>query len=141
MPQILLFEPWSICCNNVPSLSFLPILNLAMCRHSNILLGRHRILRPPVARNCFLLSVELKSRFPVKGVRSSASNALLVTGEAEHRQWDGDGNVDSNLACFDILLESSSCASGLREACGSISILIGVDQINRSIEGGYIQTN
>lgn len=64
-----------------------------MRRHVDLCLGGDRILSIPVARDGLVLSVEVDAGLAVEGVCTATSDRLLVTGEGEHGQGDGDGPV------------------------------------------------
>lgn len=106
---------------------FLP---LRMRRHCHILLCGNRILRAPKARHSLPLRIEPQPILTVKIARASTSNTLLVAREAEHGQWDRDRDIDTQLAGFDLLLESGGCRAGLGEYSGAVAVLVGVDQVD-----------
>ena len=103
---------------------------LRMRRHSDILLRRNRILRAPKARNSLPLRVEAQSIFPVEIARPCPRHTLLVAREAEHGQRDGDGDVDPQLAGFDLLLEAGGGGAGFGEDGGAVAVFVGVDQVD-----------
>jgi hypothetical protein len=103
---------------------------LRMRRHSHILLRSDRILRAPKARHSLPLRVEAQSIFPVEIARSGTRHALLVPREAEHRQRDGDGDVDPQLAGFDLLLEAGGGGAGFGEDGGAVAVFVCVDQVD-----------
>jgi hypothetical protein len=103
---------------------------LRMRRHSDILLRRNRILRAPKARNSLPLRVEAQTIFPVEIARPRTRHALLVPREAEHGQRDGDGDVDPQLAGFDLLLEAGGGGAGFGEDGGAVAVFVCVDQVD-----------
>ena len=104
---------------------------LRVSRHGDISSLRDCILASPQACHCLQLSIEVQSRLAIKVTRSTTSNTLLVSSEAEHWQrdsaekiskslhrdvdWQGrilrNGHIDTNLTSFNILLECSRCCS------------------------------
>lgn len=60
------------------------------------------------------------SQFAVE--RRLTENGSLVSGPGEHGQWDGDGDVDADLSCVDLLLELASGRAGLGENGRSVTV-------------------
>ena len=80
-----------------------------------------------------ILSVEIDPATSVEG--HVAEEARFVSAPREHRQWDRNGHVDSNLANFDTRLELACSRAALREDGCSVTVLVGVDDVERVIEG------
>jgi hypothetical protein len=83
--------------------------------------------------------------------RIAKKNWYLVTAEGEHRQWNRDRHIDSNLPDVDLgldqkslrMTESSSrsshlkftrSSSRLREACSAVAIPVVVDDFDRIVQ-------
>jgi hypothetical protein len=109
---------------------------LLASRHNNIRLRANSILRLPEARHSLLLSVELHTRLAVESVGSATCDGLLVSGEREHGKRHGDGDVDSNLAGLDLLLEACGGCAGACEDCGAVAVFVCVDEGDGIVEGG-----
>ena len=105
-------------------------MKLRVSRHHDGGLGADRILALPMAGNGLLLCKELQARLAVESVGTAAGDALLVTGEGEHGQRDGDGHVDAQLAGFTFLLEARGGRAGASEDGGTVAVFVGVDEIN-----------
>merc|ERR1712014_247801 len=116
------------------------LLILRLRGHVHARLGRDRILRLPEARHSLLLSVEIHTGLAVEGVRTAAGNGLLVAGEGEHGQWDGNRHVDADLTGFDLLLEASSGCAGASEDCCAVPVLVVVDELDSFVQGRYVET-
>jgi len=114
---------------------------LAMCRHIHTSLRCNRILTPPQTRHSFLLRIEAQSRFAIERVRASTRNTLLVSREAEHRQWDRDGHIDAHLAGLDVLLEVRGGGAAAREDGDAVAVFVGVDEIYGFIDGVDVQAD
>lgn len=92
------------------------------------------IFATPQARHRLLLRVELHAGSAVESVGTATGNTLLVASKGEHRQRNGDGDVDANLSGFDVLLESRRRRSRGCEDGGTIAVLVIVCQRNRIVE-------
>lgn len=80
----------------------------------------------------------MEARLAVESVGTAASNALLVSGKGEHRERHGDGDVDTNLAGFNVLLETGGSGAGAGEDGGAVAVFILVDQVDgvvQSVDG------
>jgi len=84
-------------------------------RHNTLGLCRNSILAPPQTRDCLCLSEEGKTRLSVESACTASSYGLLVAGEGEHGERDGDGYVDADLAGFDVALEAGGCGARVCE--------------------------
>ena len=115
--------------------------NSRVGRHNHMSLGANRILRLPQASHGLLLRVELQPRLSVEGVGATTSNTLLVTGEREHGQRDGDGHVNANLAGFDVLLEPRGRGARAGEDGGAVAVFVGVDQVDGVVERVHVQAD
>ena len=62
-------------------------------------------------------------------------HGCLVSSETEHRKWDRNRKIDSNLSCLNLVLEFSSVSSGLGENSHTVSKLVFVDQLD-----GFVQS-
>ena len=80
-----------------------------------------------------ILRVEINPVPPIK--RNITQEARPIPAPREHRQRDRDGHVDPNLANFDTRLELARGRAALRENCGAVTVLVGVDDVERVIEG------
>lgn len=112
-----------------------------MRRHRNILLRGHRILRLPQTRHRLPLRVEPQSVFTVEVRGTSASHGLLVASKAEHRQGHRDGNIDAQLACFDLFLEETGGGAGAGEDRGAVAVGVGVDEVDGFVGGVDVQAD
>lgn len=90
-------------------------------------LGANRILGLPQACDRLLLREELQPRLAVERVRPTTGDTLFVTREREHGQRDGDGDVDADLAGFDVLLEARGRGARAREDGRAVAVLVLVD--------------
>ena len=91
--------------------SNIPFNLLTHSRHNTLSLGSNSILAPPQTRYCLCLSEERKTGFAVEGTGTTSSYRLLVAGEREHGKRYGDGDVDADLAGFDVALEAGGCGA------------------------------
>jgi len=64
-----------------------------MRRHIDLGPRSDRILAPPIARHRLGLRVKVDAGLAVKRTRAAARDRLLVTGEGEHGERDGDWSV------------------------------------------------
>lgn len=108
---------------------------LRVRRHDNASLSANGILCPPQASHGLLLSIELQTGLAVEGVSTATGDTLLVTGEGEHGQWHGDGDVDAQLAGLDVLLEARGGGAGAGEDGGAVAVFVGVDHVDGVVEG------
>jgi hypothetical protein len=116
--------------------------NLLLVRgHNYVRLCANSILRLPEASHSLLLGVELHTRLAVESVGSATSDGLLVASEREHGKRDGDGNVDSNLAGLDLLLEASRRCAGACEDRGAVAVFICVDEGDGVVESGDVEAD
>jgi len=99
-----------------------------MRRHNDTPLRPQRILAPPQTRDRLGLRIEIQAGLPIKRIGATPGNALLVAGEAEHGQGDGDGHVDADLAGLDVLLEVGGRRAGAGEDGDAVAVLVGVDE-------------
>jgi len=65
----------------------------------------------------------------------------LACAPREHRQWNWNGDIDTDLSDFNIMFEFPSGRSGLREDSSPITIAIGVNQSNGIIESVSLKHN
>lgn len=86
----------------------------------------------PAGSNSLPLSVELNSTLAIE-VRDTP-HAILVASEGEHREGNGDGQVDSELASLDLSLPLAGGVAILGEDSSSISPPVIVDQIDGFLE-------
>lgn len=94
-----------------------------------------------------LILIEMKSTtrcahvFPIKVV--IAEKGTLVAGEAEHRQGDGYGNINADLASFDSVHECPGRRAICRENCRAIAIRIFIDDVDGLVGrvGEYARQN
>lgn len=100
---------------------------LRVRRHNRIRLRANRILTPPQARHSLRLRVEIDPRLSVERARTPTRNTLLVSGEAEHGQGDGNGYIDTDLAGLDLVHEFAGGGAGAREDGGAVAVFVGVD--------------
>lgn len=94
---------------------------------------RGKIVLPPVGGDSLALSVETNSILSVEVV--GTDEGLLGASEGEERQGDGDGQVDSDLAGVDLVLELAGNGTGRGEDGSSVSVGVGVDDLEGLIEG------
>lgn len=66
--------------------------------------------------------------FPIKVV--IAKERTLVAGEAEHRQGNGDRNINADLAGFDSVHECPGCRAICRENCCAVAVRIFIDDVD-----------
>lgn len=102
---------------------------------------RRRIFAPPKTRHSLLLCIELQALLAVESIGATSGDALLVTREAEHRQGNGDRDVDANLAGLDVFLEAGCGAAGTGENGGAVAVLVGVDKIDGFVNGLDIEAD
>ena len=88
-----------------------------------------------------MLSIELQTRFSVKGACTAAGNALLISGERKHGQGHGDGHVDTQLAGFDVLLESGGGGAGGGEDGGAVAVFVCVCECDGVVEGVDVEAD
>lgn len=112
-----------------------------MSGHHNASLSADSILGLPQASHGLLLGIELQTGLAVEGVGTAAGDTLLVTGEGEHGQWHGDGDVDTQLAGLDVLLEAGGGGAGAGEDGGAVAVLVGVDHVDGVVEGLDVQAD
>jgi len=74
-----------------------------------------------------VLSEETGSSFTVEV--SVSLERVFVSGEGEHRKGDGDGEIDTDLSSFDVVLEVSGGRPGFGEYGGSVSVSVGVNEV------------
>lgn len=94
-------------------------------------MGLISLLLPP-GSDSLPLSVELNGSFTVEV--SSSPHRSLVSSEREHREWDRNRQVDSNLSGLDFVLEFSSVSSGLGENGNTITPRVAVDELDGLIK-------
>ena len=70
--------------------------DLAMSGHDNIGLGVDSILASPQAGDGLLLSVEVQARLAIESAGATTSDTLLVSGEGEHGEGNGDRTSSQN---------------------------------------------
>lgn len=116
-------------------------VGLRMRGHHDVSLGADSILTAPQASHGLLLRVELQAGLAVEGVGAAAGDTLLVAGEGEHRQWDGDGNVDADLAGLDVLLEVGGSGAGAGEDGGAVTVFVSVDEGDGLVECFDVQAD
>lgn len=111
---------------------------LVVHRHRDIRLGMARILAPPERCHGLILGPEFQSPIPANQhsrpskrkekdsqlsvQRMSAQNGRLVPGPCECGYRDGDGNVDSDLAGFDVAFKVAGCSAVVGEDGGTVSV-------------------
>ena len=78
----------------------------------------------PLARDGLDLRVEVNAGLAVKV--EIAANRGARPGEGEEGQWDGDGDVHSDLAHIDLHLELARGRTALRKDGSSIAVGVGV---------------
>jgi len=66
--------------------------------------------------------------FPIKV--HIAEEGTLVAGETEHRQGDGYGDINANLAGFDSVHECPGCRPICRENCRAVAVRIFIDDVD-----------
>lgn len=104
------------------------------------LLG-HSVAALPQGSDSLQLSVEVDSRASVESAGTATGNRLLVTGEREHGQRDGDGHIDTNLSGLNVATEGLGRRSRLGEDGDSVTVLVLVNQLNGVINGLDVQAN
>ena len=93
---------------------------------------RRKVVVPPVGSDSLALSVETNTILSVEVV--GTDEGLLGTSEGEERQGDGDGQVDSNLAGIDLVLELTSSSTRRGEDSSSVSVGVGIDDLEGLVE-------
>lgn len=104
------------------------------------LLG-HGVAALPQRGNSLQLSVEVDSRAAVESAGTTTGNRLLVTGEGEHGQRDGDGHIDSNLSGLNVATEGLGRGTRLGEDGDSVTVFVLVNQLNGIVNGLDVQAN
>lgn len=74
------------------------------------------------------LGVESHSTLSVEV--GGSPHGLLVTGEGEHGQGDGDWEVDTNLSSLDFVNEFSGVSSGSGKDSCTVSVRVIVDKLD-----------
>jgi len=87
----------------------------------------------PACGDSLPLGVELNGALAVE-VRSTP-HAGLVSSEGEHRKGDRDGQVDADLASFDLRLEFAGSVAISREDSASIAPGVSVDEVDSLLKG------
>lgn len=112
-----------------------------MSRHRDLLLGCQSILCTPQTGDGLPLGVEAQAVLAVEVGQAGSGDTLLVAGEAEHRQRDGDGHVDADLAGLKFLLEQRRSRAGPGEDGRAVAVGVGVDEVNGLFGGVDIQAD
>lgn len=112
-----------------------------MSRHLHTRLGRQNILALPKTRHRLRLRIKPNTRFPIKRIRPSARHTLLIAREAEHGQWNRDGDIDADLAGFDVLLEARGGAAGAGEDGDTVAVFVCVDEGDGFVDGGDVDAD
>jgi hypothetical protein len=86
----------------------------------------------PSGSDCLPLGEELDCSLSVEVAGSP--HTVLVSSEGEHREGHGDGEINSDLAAFNFMLELSGSVSTSGEDGSSISVLACVDQVDTFLE-------
>ena len=102
-------------------------------------LSANNILVLPAGGDGLDLSVEVDGGLSVEVSGSDEGGA--GSGEAEEGERYRDGHVDTNLSDINLVLEFASGSSRAGEDCSSISVGVGVDQLNGLFQGINIDTN
>jgi hypothetical protein len=120
---------------------------LVVDRHRDIRLGMARIFAPPERGDSLVLSPEFQSPMITRQrplnqrkrkdsqlaiQRMSTQHGPLVSGPRECGNGDGNGNVDANLAGFDVAFKVAGCGAVVGEDGGTVSVYAVV-----RISGGY----
>lgn len=103
-------------------------------RRHNRLFGRHSILASPQTGHGFRLRIEVQATLAVEVAGSASGYTLLVSGEAEHRKWHGYRNVDSHLACLDVLLEAGGGAAAFGEYSDTVAVFVRIDELDGLVD-------
>jgi hypothetical protein len=112
-----------------------------MRRHHRLRLGRNRILPPPQTRHSLPLRIKIQPRLPIKIIRPTTSNTLLIPCEAEHRQGHGDRDVDAQLADIHVLLELGGGGAGAGEDGGAVAVGVGVYEVDGGVDGVDVEAD
>lgn len=112
-----------------------------MSRHDNTSTRMRSILTTPQTRHRLLLRIELHTGFSVKGACATTGNTLLISSERKHGQGHRDGNVDTQLAGFDVLLESGGGGAGGGEDGGAVAVFVCVCECDGVVEGVDVEAD
>jgi hypothetical protein len=88
---------------------------LTHSRHNALSFSSNSILTPPQTRHSLCLCEKRKTGFTVESASTTSSDGLLVSSKGKHGEWDGDGDVDSDLTGFDVALECGGCRARVCE--------------------------
>lgn len=114
---------------------------LAMGWHFHARLGSNRVLAPPKARYRLGLRVKVQPRFPIKRIGTTARNALLVSGEAEHGQRHRDRHIDADLAGLDVFSETCRGTSATGEDGDAVAVFVRVDEIDGVVHSRNVEAD
>lgn len=53
----------------------------------------------------------------------------------------GNGHIDTDLASFDLLLEHASCGTRASEDGGTVSVFVGVDEVDGLVNRIHVQAD
>ncbi|KAJ6446052.1 CMGC/SRPK protein kinase [Purpureocillium lavendulum] len=87
------------------------------------------------------LRVEVDAGLAVEGIGAAAGDTLLVAGEGEHGQRDGDGHVDADLAGLDVAAERLGRGAGAREDGNAVAVLVLVDELDGVVDGVDVEAH
>ena len=90
-------------------------------------------------RTHLILSIEVDATPPIE--RNIAKCARLVPTPRKHRQRHGNRNINSDLSHVDLPLVLPSSSPRLGEDCGSVTILVLVDNLESFVESLGIEDN
>lgn len=136
---MLAFTMFYMCKRINYTYKFWPVLRLS--RHINLRPCGNSILTLPEARDSLLLRIEVQARLAVESVRTTARHRLLITREAEHGQWDRDGNVDADLTGLDLFLELAGGGARRGEDGGAVTVLVLVDELDCFVQAVDVQAD
>ena len=115
--------------------------HLRLRRHIHLCPRTNRILALPKTRDSLLLRIKLQPGLAIKRIRAATGHTLLIAGEAEHGQRDGDGDVDADLAGLELLLEAGGRRAGGGEDGDAVAVFVGVDQVDGFVEGVDVEAD
>lgn len=112
-----------------------------MCWHRNLFFRCYCILRPPQACHSLPLRVEINTTLAVEIACATTGYRLLVSGEAEHWQWDWNRDINALLAGLDLFLEARCGCTGAGKNRCAVAIGVGVDERDSFVDGGDVEAD
>lgn len=109
--------------------------------HRDLFLGGDGVLGLPQTGDGLPLGVEAQTVLAVEVAHAGTGDGFLVAGEAEHGQGHWDGDVDTNLAGLELLLEQRRRGSAAGEDGRAVAVRVAVDQIQCFLRRLHVQAH